>query len=133
MMPKNAVKMNDEWKIDMKDVTKKLGSGDEMELDADKAKGTGKLVKVYMKDGKQFGEIQINLELPIKSIGKGEKASEGSKVTVNGTLDVCIDGSSYAGTAKLKSQVMLTAMPMGVAVTVTADIESNESQTDGKK
>jgi hypothetical protein len=136
LMPKNAVKVGDEWKIDMKEVARQFGGGNEVELDGEKATGSGKLLKVYTKDGKQFGEIQIKLEMPIKSIGQAPasfEAGQGSKMTLTGTLDACIDGTSHAGTMKAKVKVNLSAMPMGTSIEVAADIDSTTTQKDVKK
>jgi hypothetical protein len=136
LLPKKAVKEKDEWELDIKEIAKSFGSGDEMELDGEKGKGTGKLVKVYKKDGKQFGEIQIKMEIPVKAVGKAPasiKTAEGSKLVLTGTMDACIDGTSHAGTMKMKTQMTVTAMPMGASVAVTADIDTTETQTDGKK
>src|SRR5262249_25527067 len=52
LMPKNAVKPGDEWKIDMNAVAKYFAAGEDIDVDGDKSTGTGKLLKVYKKDGK---------------------------------------------------------------------------------
>jgi len=128
--------VNEEWKIDMKAVAGQFGGGMDMELDTDKATGTGKLLKVYQKDGKQFGEIQVKLDMPIKSVGKGAqsiKPEAGSKLSLDGTMDVCIDGTAATGTLKAKMKMNITAMPPMVSVMVNVDVDSVTSQKDLKK
>jgi hypothetical protein len=103
MLPRDPVKLNESWKVDMGPVVKYIGKGGEMELDADKAKGTGTLLKAYKKDDTQFGELKLVLTLPIKSLGKGNMkmvAEAGASATTELNMDGCIDGTANAGTFK---------------------------------
>jgi hypothetical protein len=136
LLPDKAVKVGDEWKLDGKAIAKLFSSGEDMEVDGDKSAGTGKLLKVYKKDDKTFGEIAVKLDLPIKTVGKGAQkldADKGSKVTLNGTLDMCIDGGAANGTFKAKLQMNIGAMPMGASVTVNVDGDSQTTQTELRK
>jgi hypothetical protein len=136
LLPTKAVKPGDEWKIDMKAVAQYFSAGEDLDVDGDKATGTGKLLKVYKKDGKQFGEIMVKLEMPVKSLGKGNMkidAEKGSKVVLSGTMDVCIDGSASTGSLKAKMLMDVSAMPPGASVTLKVDVDSQTAQTELKK
>ena len=69
-LPKQAVKVNDTWKQDMDLIAKDFNKDEGMQIDASKSSGTGKLLKTYKKDGKQFGVMQVNLNLAVKSISR---------------------------------------------------------------
>lgn len=100
LVPKKAVKVGDTWEVDVTAVAGMFG--DQMSVDKEKAKATGKLVKVYDKDKVKYGVIEFTSELPIQSVTlmkQPVKASDGSKIKVVITVDVCIDGSVYGGTS----------------------------------
>jgi hypothetical protein len=133
LMPKDPVKPNGEWKIDMKAVAKYFAAGEDIEVDADKSTGTGKLLKVYKKDGRQYGEISVKLDMPVKTVGKGAMkvdAGQGSKLTLNGTMDVCIDGAEATGSLKAKMQLNVSAMAMGASITLNVDADTETKQTE---
>lgn len=110
MLPKSAVKPGESWKLDVPPILDNLFKGSaEMEFHDAKATGTGKLVKAYMKDGRQFGEIQYNLVVPLKTMGKvptQRTFDDGAKMTLDLTMDVCIDGTSEAGTIRARMELV---------------------------
>lgn len=100
MVPKKAVKVGDTWEVDTKAVADMFGEG--LVIDKEKVKATGKLVKVYDKDKAKYGVIEFASELPIASVSEEKqavKAEDGSKIKVVITVDVCIDGTVYAGSS----------------------------------
>lgn len=100
LVPKKAVKVGDTWEVDVKAVEGMFG--DQMSVDREKAKATGKLVKVYDKGKAKYGVIEFTSELPIQSVTlmkQPVKATDGSKIKVVITVDTCIDGSVYGGTS----------------------------------
>jgi hypothetical protein len=121
MLPKKAVKPGDTWDVDVKAVEKMFG--EDMKVDTAKAKATGKLVKVYDQDKAKFGVIEFTIELPIASIevpGVGAvDATAGSKLTVNITLDACIDGTRYAASSTGTVGGEVGAKVQGMAVSLT--------------
>jgi hypothetical protein len=135
LLPGRPVKVNETWKIDMGPVTKEFGADAQMELDAAKATGTGTLKKVYKKDGRQYGEMVLKLEMPIKSVGSGPKkivAQDGSKGVLEFTMDVCIDGSEASGVLKGTMKFDLTAklpLPGGDTGTLTVHSEGVNQET----
>ena len=62
---------------------------------------TGKLVKAYKKDGRQYGVIEMILEAPVTGLGDKTplEVKEGT-LTVTTTGDGVIDGSTPTGTTK---------------------------------
>jgi hypothetical protein len=74
-LSKDAVKVGETWKCDAKQIWKELmpNAG---EIDADKSTATGKLTEVYQKDGRTFGKIAIDVNLPLTVIDKGDEAKK---------------------------------------------------------
>jgi hypothetical protein len=110
ILPKKAVKVGETWKIDMEPLVKDFEKSTSLPMDIGKSAGTGKLLKVYQKDGKQFGVMELSLDMPLKA-GKADKIviDAGSKISVAATLDICIDGSAESGTITGKLGVELKA------------------------
>ncbi len=101
LLPKGAVKVGESWKLDMGPFVKDISKNGEMEFDLPKATGTGKLLRAYKKDGRLFGDMTYQISLPLKSIGKGQeqiKFADGAKLTLDVSLDACIDGTSESAT-----------------------------------
>jgi hypothetical protein len=105
LAPKKGVQLGDEWKLDIAELEKEFDKDDHAVLDQTKTTGTGKLLKVYTKDGKQFGEMHFKIDATIKSTGleaSAVKFPKGAKCVIDITLDVCIDGTAAVGTMKTK-------------------------------
>ena len=103
MLPKTAVKPGEKWALDMAPVVKDLGKGGEVEVVAAGAIGVGRLVETYLKDGRQFGKMEYRLEVPIKALGKGTgqvKFLDGAKISIDMSMDMCIDGTLEVGTMR---------------------------------
>jgi len=99
-MPKKAVKLNETWSVDPKVIAQK-DPETSMIFDMDKAKITGKLVRVHKKGDTQFGVIELEVNLPVKTgFEKDGFKVQSGKMLMNVTFDVCIDGTSLAGTRK---------------------------------
>jgi hypothetical protein len=116
LLPKKAVRVNETWKIDpegLKALSK--GEGDEIPVDLDKAVGTGKLVRAYQKDGRQFGVIEFRMDLPLKgTIGKEKlTVAAGTKMTMQIKLDGCIDGQASDAMAEFTAKMDLTGTVKG--------------------
>jgi hypothetical protein len=104
-LPKRAVKVNQSWTINNKLLAK--GFAKVGKLDTAKTEGKAKLVKVYDKEGKQFGVIEYEVKLALKSMKAVSFETPGSFV-IKGTMDTAIDGSTTEGvltmTGKLKGK-----------------------------
>jgi hypothetical protein len=102
VLPKKAVAVGDTWPVDAKAVLKQVaGDTADKAFDLAKARGTGKLVKAYKKDDRQFGELEIELAAPLTALpGTEFKCRPGGTFTMKLALDSCIDGTAEAGTVK---------------------------------
>jgi len=127
MMPKKPVKVGDTWEVDLKAVEKMFG--EEMVIDKDKSKVTGKLVKVYDKDKAKFGVIEYTIALPIASLavmGQTLPTTDGSKLKVTLSVDGCIDGTVYGGTTtgKVEGDLGMKVPMADVALKLTGTMNS---------
>lgn len=91
-LPGKPVKPGDSWTIDPAKFVKSLAE-EKLNIDAEKAAVSGKLLKVYEKDGKTFGVIEMALVLPLKDLGKDGPPLKRGAFTAKATADVCIDGT----------------------------------------
>jgi hypothetical protein len=129
--PKNAVKVGDTWTLKKEAVGIFLGDLKDG-ADFDKFKGQGKLIKTYMKDGKQWGTLDIALAVPLKKFGPLD-LEKTIPFELKLTLDTAIDGSSTAnqikGTLKVegKSQVEQNGQTIMIDVNVRAVISRDQS------
>jgi hypothetical protein len=113
-LPKKAVTVGESWKIDPEPLIKDALSGDNpMSLDPAKTTCTGKLIKVYKKDGKTFGVLEIKMDFAILSMGKPPSVvplKEGSRFSITMNLDQCIDGTSQNGSSTGSMTMILNAV-----------------------
>jgi hypothetical protein len=112
MLPGKAVAVGEGWVVDAAAVAKDWADPKRPTLDAAKVKVTGKLLKAYKKDGRQFGLLQYELVLPVKSFpdkdGKPIEAEPGAKFVATITGDVCIDGTLARADSKVRVDVNAT-------------------------
>ena len=135
------VKLNDSWKLDLAPFIKDTINGGEMELDAERTKGTATLLKVYSAEGKPFAEVKAALTLPLRSLGKGVLkvvTQDGSVATVDLSLQGCIDGSCNTATIKSVTKVdakTSLSLPDGSKAPMTLSVlaEAVESRKDVTK
>ena len=104
-LPGKPVKVGDTWTLDNKMLVEAFNDK-KLTLDAAKSKGTGKLVKAYQKDGKQWGVLQIDLKLALQTI-EGLKLDTPAEMDLQASLDVAIDGSSTAGVMTMTGKMTL--------------------------
>lgn len=103
LLPKGKVKVGDTWKLDVARLVRSFTADSPFEVDEDKSTASGKLLKLYDKGGKKFGEIEIRIELVatgFKAGGDTIPLNKGSKVAVVSTIDVCVDGTTADGDVK---------------------------------
>ena len=104
LLPKKAVKVNEEWKIEPAVLVKMFKEDGELELDAEKTSGTGMLARAYKKDGRQFGVLVYRLKLGAKAVredGKRMPVEPNSAMTIEIRGDVCIDGSTTSNSSSM--------------------------------
>jgi hypothetical protein len=113
MLPKMAVKTGETWKIPMDELVKAFEKDSKMTTHADKCTGTGTLVKAYKKDGRQWGDMQFKVQMPLKSAKEGNTdiaLQPGSVVVLEANVSACIDGSVEDGKALVTWQLTGTAL-----------------------
>jgi hypothetical protein len=137
ILPKKAVAVNDPWKLDMAAIAASYEKMTKMPIDAARAEGGGKLVKVYQKDGARFGVLTVHLDMPLKDkeIGEGPgkiALQPGGKWIIDLTLEGCIDGSRSDGSRTSDSQLSATgqvALPNGQKARAVLSFKSNSRET----
>lgn len=134
-LPKKPVKVGESWDMDAKLVGEAMGS---MELDLEKTKATAKLAKVYSKDGKQFGVIDLNLKLAVKGMNE-LKFDPPAVFDFTGALDTAIDGSTTAGTLAMKaaasgkSQIDAKGQKLVIELNMKMDMNAEHSAAKAAK
>jgi hypothetical protein len=134
LIPKKAVKVGESWTLDQKKLLKAFGAGSD--VDASKSKAEATLTKAYKKNGKQYGIIDLNLKLAVKSMQGGLKFDPPAMMDMKFALDVCIDGTETAGalsmTAKLKGKAVIDQMGMKFTVDMSLDSNGKKEQSAEK-
>jgi hypothetical protein len=143
IVPKQPVAVNETWKVDMDAIIKDFTNAAPFTVDQAKSSGTGKLLKAYKKDGKQFGIVDVEMTLVVTKIGAGAMAIElnaNSQAKVTLHFDGCIDGSSSSGAMEMKMQLKMggaikTPDGMEIKLDVDATNKGTRTQEDltGKK
>jgi hypothetical protein len=139
VLPQKAVRIGETWKIDPTPLVKEVEASGELKLDGAKSSGTGKLVRAYKKDGRQYGVIDLELDVPVREIsGNGATAkAKDSKLKIRLALDGCIDGSSFAysikGTVRGNIDAAFDVMGMAVRLTVHLEAEMDEARQEAAK
>lgn len=112
VLPGRPVSVGEAWQLDRKALIaawgKDLGLAQADEADM---KGTGRLLKAYQRDGRQYGVLRVEATIPLKAVdseGKQQKLEAGSGMTIEMELDACIDGSRHDGTMKVTSESRLS-------------------------
>jgi hypothetical protein len=121
-LPRKAVAAGASWKPDLEAVSKDLAQGG-IEVDVARATGSGKLGKVYQKDGHPFGVMELELELPVQAINFGAQRivmAPNSRLSLAVKLDGCIDGRLRD--LKIETKLVLAA----------ADREGNKLTIDNQ-
>lgn len=138
LLPKKAIKAGDKWAIDTKALLadRSAKGAEKMVLDPDKSKAEAALTKVYEKDGKQFGILDVTMKLAVKSVADLTFDDKPAALDVQMTLDVCIDGSGTAfkltETSKLAGKGTTTVMGMKLTVELSGDSTRTSEQSAEK-
>jgi hypothetical protein len=95
-LPRKLVKVDEKWTYDVAPLAKAFMGDGKIEIDESKAIGAGKLTKVYQKNGKQFGVVELTMTFPVTNFtgDDGTKhATKNSKFTIKLEAEGCIDGT----------------------------------------
>jgi hypothetical protein len=113
LIPKNPVKIGELWTVDAATL-KKIAGDVTLPLDLSRSRVTGNLARAYTKDGKQWGVIALNYDLVVDSgAAAGGKPQAGGTLTgtltITGTIEAVIDGSTRDGTTTMTVNIDVTA------------------------
>jgi hypothetical protein len=143
LLPKVPVAVGESWKIDPEPIIKDFSSKEEALIgDAAKSTATGKLVRAYKKDGKQFGVLHFKVDLALKEIKAKDQTlalQPGAHMVITMDVDTCIDGSRDVGEGTMLMEMDLKALvkdPGGTPrakVNVTASGKVKMSQQPASK
>lgn len=111
LLPSKPVGVGESWEIDGKNLTKLFGEEEKTAktLALDKTKGSGKLVKAYKKDGRQFGVLEYSIEVPVKALEGEHPCRDGAKLVMTVNVDGCIDGTAEADSGTFTMKISGTA------------------------
>jgi hypothetical protein len=115
--PDKPVRVDENHEIVPDELVKDFGNSGNagIKFDAANAKGHWKLIRVYKKEGRQFGVVELRTELPILEMTStpqaNPKAAEklamrpGAKMTLHTVIDGCIDGSAATATNEVDMEI----------------------------
>jgi len=129
-LPRKTVKLNETWKYDVAALAKAFSGDGKIEIDEAKSTGSGRLTKAYMKNGRQFGIIELTIEFPVShlDIDGNKAATKAGKLTIQLQADTCIDGtlddSRLKGTVTgdIRADVTINGMDLNVTITLRANL-----------
>ncbi len=136
MLPNNPVAVGETWKPDVAALVKDLAAAtDQVTVDPAKSTASGKLLKAYKKDGKQFGVFEVEMKFVLSKVGAGPMAIDldaTSVMTMTVHFDGCVDGTLQTGTMDMKMDMKMTGSlkaPNGVEVKLDADTKATGAKT----
>jgi len=118
--PKQAVKVGESWTLTADDIKDMTGMGGN--LDMSKTTQSCKLTRAYMRDSKQWGQITFVFDVGADlSKGAAPGTTGTGTMTLEGTLDVVIDGSARDMELKAVLKTSLDRTKDGVRQKGTSD------------
>jgi hypothetical protein len=136
LLPKTPVAVGETWKPDVAALVKDLAAAtDQLTVDPAKSTASGKLLKAYKKDGKQFGVFEVEMSFALSKVGAGPMAIDldaTSVATMTVHFDSCVDGTLHTGTMETKIDMKMVGSlkaPNGVEVKLDGDLKINGSKT----
>src|SRR5262249_51140439 len=128
LSPARPVKVGETWAVDASAVSDLLGKGAVL----DSASGEGKLIRVYEKDGKKFGVLELTVRLSLKALGVLAFRPPGVQERTIGVAPA-IDGGSTAGlltaTSRLSGKAAFEDMgkKLSVEIALTPSVRQESS------
>jgi hypothetical protein len=130
-LPGKPVRVGDSWKVGGKELGQAFAKGGK--VDVERTGAEVKLAKVYQKDGRQFGTIEMTLKVVPADLPPEIKFDKPPVVEMKITLDAAIDGSTTEGkmtmAGKMVSKSTAEQMGMKFVVETTADLSGTRELT----
>jgi hypothetical protein len=122
-LPRKAVMAGDSWKVDVAMLAKDFSKDGKIKIDAAKSTGSGKLAKAYKKDGKQFGVIEMTVNMAVSHLvgdDGTEMPAKVGKITIKIEWDGAIDGSlsETKTTFTIDGEIRAAAQVNGMDLTI---------------
>jgi hypothetical protein len=133
--PRKTVKVDDTWTFDVAMLAKEFAKDGKIVIDPAKSTGSGKLLKAYQKNGKQFGVVELTITLAVSHFDHdGNKApTKDSKIVIKLERDGAIDGSMDATQLKvafdgdIRAAINANGMDLTLEITIRAKVEEQRS------
>jgi hypothetical protein len=126
-LPKKAVKVGETWKVESKEVGELLKeSTRDAGVDLADGGADGVLSKVYEKDGKQFGVIDLTIKLTMKE-PPDIKFDGPATLEMKASLDMALDGSTTSGSITMGSKMVMKAISEAGGKKITLAINMDSS------
>lgn len=127
------VTVGETWKVDAAKLAEGFEKNANLTIDPAKSTLSGKLVRAYKKDGRQFGVIELTIDLAVTAfIQDGNKLpTKDSSFKLNLECDLCIDGSADQSAIKgtLEANIRATVEQNGMQLTLTIGLQGEVNQT----
>jgi len=126
MLPKTPVKVGEQWTVDLSAI-KALAGNLPFAYHKDKSSITGKLLRAYTKDGRQWGVIEWKIVVVFDTVATNGSPIRGSLPSTV-TMDAVIDGSARAGKTTITMQGKVDHRDM-IGHEVKTTIEGTQEQS----
>jgi hypothetical protein len=134
-LPRKAVKVGETWKYDVAPLAKAFSADGKTTIDEAKSTGSGKLLKAYTKNGRQFGVVELTMEFPVTHIDhEGNKVpTKEGKFTIKLQADTCIDGtldeSRVTGSMSgaVRADINANGMDVRLVIGIRANMEEKRA------
>jgi hypothetical protein len=133
--PRKAVKVNVPWTFDVSMLAKDFTKDGKLDIDAAKSTGSGKLLKAYEKNGKQFGVVELTITLPVTHLNHEDKKTptkQGKivlKLERDGTIDGAMDVSQLKVTfdGDIRGEINANGMDLALEITIRGKVEEQRA------
>jgi hypothetical protein len=122
MLPGKAVKVGETWLFDPRPLLEAWPKPVQVRTDLAKASGTGKLGKVYQRDGRRFGVLEFRVEVPVVGVDYGPRPASlepGARLAFSLSADACIDGTASTFALRMQDELRVQVRipgPQGRAI-----------------
>ncbi|MCE9560656.1 MAG: hypothetical protein K8U57_01250 [Planctomycetes bacterium] len=111
LLPKGPIKPGETWKPNTAKLLKDLAGDGKLLTDEEKSTIVCKLVSATKKNDKQYGVIELKVDLAVKAIGgKKEILIKSGKMTFTMTGNVCLDGTDPSETSTDEMSFVMEAV-----------------------
>jgi hypothetical protein len=134
MLPGKAVKVGEGWSFDPKPLLRAWPKPAQVRMDLEKATGAGKLTKVHQQNGRLFGVLELQVEVPVVGVDYGPRPATlepGARMAFSLTLDGCIDGGASTYSLRMHDELhVLVRLPTPEGQRLTGSISEEHVRTE---